>query len=213
MLQSTFSTRQEWESKMRGMGPVKPETAEEGSIQGSHCKMRAGRNQRDCWFSFPLEYWLLIWAYAVVFGRISVMDNPSNPFSISLRSCVGMILSVFSTGNCYCFPVPCCLFWMHVWTWIPEDIMSLLVPKQCLCFTTIPEKEVQHNLVNYRPVWITHSALPTSYCCLTCWKSVRVLVFSARRAVMGEQAWRESVYHEPREHNRQIPLSPPLQHR
>lgn len=128
------------------------------------------------------------------------MDNPSNSF---LSDCEALWESgfqnwgrktgcIFSRDSGLCdeqksLPVLLPVLKIHVSTWTPEDIPSSLVPKQCLCF---PAAAGSGSAGGGEALWITAQArsltraLPTLYCCLTCWKSLWDWLFSARRAGM-----------------------------
>lgn len=144
---------------------------------------------------------LCIGSGTVVFGRINVMDNPSNSFSFSLWSSVGITVSGWGRQTLLFF---FCWRWSHLW-W--SEIWVHRVPFEFACFEHLLEirgdtvsslcsKTVAFLSLCFLlkcsiTLWITalFKSLPplsTHFIVFrACRKSEWVWVFSARRAVIG----------------------------
>lgn len=78
---------------MAGEGSNKTSRGGKATTQKVAATRRQPENQRQSWqyFLYKMDCWLAS-ALDPVFGRISVMDNPSNSFSVWLWSSVGITL-------------------------------------------------------------------------------------------------------------------------
>lgn len=85
---------------MAGEGSNKTSRGEKATTQKVAVMWRQTENQREIWryFLYRIDCWLGS-ALDPVFGRISVMDNPTNSFSVWLWSSVGITLQEFVGGG------------------------------------------------------------------------------------------------------------------
>lgn len=156
-----------------------------------------------------------------VFGRISVMDNPSNSFSVWLWSSVGITLPELGRGRQAAFspaivafvmsrnllsarPSPC--FENTCFNLNSRRYPVLACPKTMLVFSNRCWKwggGWGRSLVDYSPGPIAHPGSSHTVLLFNMLKiAVRLGVFCQASWNGGGKAWQESVYREPREHNR-----------
>lgn len=203
LLHLHFNGNPRWQER----SPIKP-AGGKGNNPESCCHVKADRKSKGKLTLFPVQNWLLTGAALdPVFGRISVMDNPSNSFSVWLWSSVGITLPELGgwggegrqaafcssdSGLCDEQKFPFCpsfsLFWKYLFQLELHKISCPRLSQNNACvFQPLLEMGVGGG---GEALWITAQAqsltraLPTLYCCLTCWKSVWDWVFSARRAGM-----------------------------